>query len=429
MEEVTTQEVTTEKTERHSPLVSIVVLAYNQLHYTKLCIESLFRHTSHIDFELITVNNGSTDGTKEYFDLLPNEKKVNFADNIGVDTAVNSGFKLAEGKYTINVSNDLILTEKWLDNLLLCMESDQKIGMVVPASSYSSNYQQVNLGYTDLDDMQVKAKEFNKSDPHKWEDRLRLITYTCLIRTDLQKELGGFDEDFNPGGFDDDALSFAVRRKGYRLILAMDTFVHHFGSVTFQVEYEKHNLLIRNRLLFASKFGVDAWAACQINFELLKLANVNKSINKDGSVRILGIGDTCGATPLQLKNQLRAAGVDNVELSYISHFQQNITDLQTICQKCYYINDPWEFISKDASEAGQYDYIMLERDVMKINDYDKYALALTDYLNPGGQLLFSASNSEAAAMIVKAIGPERSCQLAHTGNGQYTLINKIISTL
>ncbi len=58
-----------------SPLVSIVVLAYNQLEYTKQCIESISRYTSHIDYELITVDNGSSDGTREYFNGLPHARR------------------------------------------------------------------------------------------------------------------------------------------------------------------------------------------------------------------------------------------------------------------------------------------------------------------------------------------------------------------
>lgn len=54
---------------------SLVVLAYNQLAYTKLCMDSIYKYSNDVDFEVITVNNGSSDGTREYFNSLPNEKK------------------------------------------------------------------------------------------------------------------------------------------------------------------------------------------------------------------------------------------------------------------------------------------------------------------------------------------------------------------
>ncbi len=372
---------------KHSPLVSIVVLAYNHLDYTRQCIESLYKYTSHIDFELITINNGSTDGTKEYFQSLPNKKKISFDENMGVDSAINHGFRMAEGKYTINVSNDLVLTANWLDNLLICAESDEKIGMVVPVCNCASNYQQVNLGYEDLNQMQLIAKNYNISNPLKWQDRLRLVTYACLIRTDIQKAFGGFDEDFNPGGFDDDALSFRVRRAGYRLILAGDTFIHHFGSVTFDPEYKKHDIFTKNRKLFQKKFGVDVWSVCAVDFNVLTLADLNKK----GGINILGIGISCGATLLQLKNKLRERGVDDVKLYYISQAEHNLPDLKTICERCEY---RWDLNCTGLYPDRTFDYIIVESESRNIPDINWFYRGVTRMLKDGGQLIFTAADEE-----------------------------------
>lgn len=401
----------------HTPLVSIVVLAYNHLDYTKLCIESLFKYTSHIDYELITIDNGSTDGTKEFFQSLPNEKKISFDENIGVDKAINYGYRIAEGKFTINVSNDLILTTNWLDNLLICMDSDERIGMVAPVSSYSSNYQQVNLGYKDLDEMQEMAKAFNVSAPEKWEERLRLITYTCLIRTDLQKKLGGFDEAYNPGGFDDDDLCFKVRRMGYKLILATDTFVHHFGSVTFQVEYSKNDILVKNRRLFLERYGVDVWGACFVDFNLLKLAELNK---KD-PIDILGVGLSCGATLLQLKNRLRAKGCYDTRLWYASEGKKNLRDLQTICEACAYFEDgnPAELYRDQI-----FDYIIVESDSNKIENCEVFFGGLHKLLKPGGQLIFTIANPKVFLDIFSVLMPKNLSDMKNVNNYYFSVVKK-----
>jgi GT2 family glycosyltransferase len=402
---------------KNSPLVSIVVLAYNHLDYTKLCIESLYRYTSHIDFELITINNGSTDQTKEYFEALPHQKKISFAENIGVDKAINQGFRIAEGKYTVNVSNDLVLTTNWLDNLLICAESDEKIGMVVPASSYSSNCQQLDLGYKNLAEMQEMAKAHNVSSPLKWEERLRLITYTCLIRTNLQKEFGGFDEDFNPGGFDDDALCFKVRRAGYKLILAMDTFVHHFGSVTFQVEYAKNDIYVKNRKLFNDKFGVDVWSVCFIDYNILNLASLDLKDSKE-SVDILGIGLSCGATLLQLKNHLRKQGVLDTRLWYISEGTNNMADLKTICAGCESSrNQPLTEIYSDKS----FDYIIVESDSRYI-DIQMYYGYLMSRLKPKGQMIFTANNEQIYKRIFNTVQPDKIREIRNINNYYHSFI-------
>ena len=366
------------------PLVSVVVLAFNHLDYTHQCIDSLFKYTSDVPYELITVNNGSTDGTDEYFNSLPHQKKLSFAENIGVDKAINQGFALAEGKYTLNLSNDIVVTPRWLKNLVACAESSGDIGMVVPVCGFSSNYQQVNLGYKTLDEMQALAEEYNQSNPLLWEERIRLVTYTCLFRTDVQKAIGGFDEDFNPGAYDDDAISFRIRRMGYRLILATDTYVHHFGSVTFNAEYAKNNLGWRNRELFFNKFKVDSWSASLIDFYVVNLAE--RPYRE--SISILGIGSSCGATLLQIINRLRRSGVQNAAIFYLSEQESTLPDLFTLCEQCIY-GAPQRVQALMGSR--QYDLIVVESETQKLINPEGFYNALCSMLAESGRLITTAN--------------------------------------
>ena len=88
--------------------VSIVVLAYNKLEYTKAAIESIFAHTdfSAGNIELITINNGSDDGTRAFFDRLPHRKKVNLTYNV---LGINLSQHIIEGKYYILFPTMLLL--------------------------------------------------------------------------------------------------------------------------------------------------------------------------------------------------------------------------------------------------------------------------------------------------------------------------------
>lgn len=405
------------RSEGQQPLVSIVVTAYNHLDYTRQCIDCLYKYTSHIPFELILVNNGSTDGTEEYFASIKDAKRITFEQNIGVDTAVNSGFAIASGRYTLNLSNDILVTHRWLDNLLACIESDPRIGMVVPVCNASSGYQQVNLGYRTIEEMHEKAAEFNKvSDPSKWEDRLRLITYTCLFPTALQKQLGGFDEDFNPGGFDDDAISFRIRRMGYRLVLAGDAFVHHFGSVTFSAEYTKSNLLERNRKLFFEKFGVDAWSVTSIDFNVLLLTDCSRK----GHINILGVGESCGATLLQMKNYYRRQGQDDVELHYLAQKESQLPDLKTICQKA--VCAP---VGQLMTQFGnkQYDQIVVESETHMLENPPELFRQLKGLLAPGGQLIFTCTQIKTFLPILRALGVNQLSDLKLIGDYYFCYTN------
>ncbi len=372
--------------ETSSPLVSLVVLAYNHLEYTKQCIESIYRYTSHLNFELITINNGSADGTEDYFNSLPNKKKISFPKNVGVCKAINQGFRIAEGKYTMNISNDIVVTAHWLDNLLTCMETDPKVGMVVPICDASCNYQQINFPYQTMEEMQTMAERYNVSNPDLWEERLKLSTYAGIYRTEIQKALGGFDEDFNPGCYDDDAICFSIRRMGYKVILAKDTFVHHFGARTFNEEYDKDKTLaIRNKFLFMQKFGVDPYVAGLIDYNVLNLLTYNGAENID----ILGIGNSYGTTVLQLKNVCKSYGSKKIGLYYLSELEHSLTELKTICDEC---------ICGAADNVQNYfgnrlyDYIILESESGTLQNREVLIPTLFGLLKPGGQIVCTAGN-------------------------------------
>ena len=140
--------------------VSIVLCAYNKLEYTKAAIESIFAHT---DFssgrvELITINNGSDDGTREYFESLPHTKKINLKYNI---LSFNAAQYIVEGRYYVGYANDVIATPHWLDHLYTSIESDSYIAQVVPTCNEEgvSNDQGIAVSYPNRFDGLNEMKE------------------------------------------------------------------------------------------------------------------------------------------------------------------------------------------------------------------------------------------------------------------------------
>ena len=366
------------------PLVSIIIPAHNYLDYTKLCIDSLYKYTSHLNFELITVNDGSTDGVERFFNTLHHQKKISISQNCGVAKAFNEGLKLAEGKFTLFLSNDVVLTPNWLDNLLECAQADEKIGMVVPGCSSALYFQQVDLRYNNQEELAQKAEKYNKSDPRKWEERLRLINYASLIRTDLLKKMDGFCELYSLGLFYDDDLSFRIRRAGYKLILAKDTYVHHFDVFTKKNHNATIQFVERNRRIFSSRFGVDAWDDTDIDFEILGLVDYDKT--KD--VNLLGIGFCCGGTVLQIKNKFRENGVRDVRLWGFTEDERYLTDLQTICEEA--VCDHMENIT-DIYKDKKFDCIVIE-DVEEIHNPKRFLKKIKEILKYDGQLIFPVAN-------------------------------------
>lgn len=362
------------------PLISVIVLAYNNLEYTKLCIESIFQNVSQFNFELITVNNGSNDGTKEYFHSLPKHKIINFKENMGISKGFNEALNNVEGKYILYVSNDIVLTKKSIDNLLRISNLENKFGMIVPACNFSSNYQQVNLEYNNIQQMRNTAELYNNYNNIYYE-KMRLIPYVFFTHTSLMKELGGLGEEYGYGGFDDDDISFRIRRKGYKLIFAKGTFVHHFGSKTSS-KVINIDMLSENRNKFINKFGIDSWSGTKINWSVVNYIDYNRK--KNDHIKILGIDCLIGADLLEIKNKYTDNNVF-VEIYSLSRDEKHICDLQSISNtNLYYdINDAVKNYNKN-----EFEYIILEKNFNNFEILTKYIDALLRILKNNGSLIF-----------------------------------------
>ncbi|MGG7178595.1 glycosyltransferase family 2 protein [Clostridium paraputrificum] len=342
---------------------SLVVLAYNQLSYTTLCIDSIYKYSKDVDFELITVNNGSTDGTKEYFDSLPNKKKINYETNVGIEKAINDSIDISEGEYYVLINNDIILTTNWLSNIVKVLDSDPKVGAVVPASNTPTNDQIVYAEYTNTTELQEFARNYNVSNPRKWEERVDLTMYLVAFRTKELIELGKLDTAYSPGGHDDDDLSFRYRRAGYKLILAYDTYVHHYGSVTMVEHYVDRPHMNKNHLYFINKFGVDVY---QVIFSMNYLVLLNLDCSKKGDLSFLSVGRTCGNTMLRAKNILkRNEWIDNIETTYYSLGSLYLTDLKTLFDTV--ILGSLDKVDESISN-NKYDFIFIEEDFSTLGD-------------------------------------------------------------
>jgi GT2 family glycosyltransferase len=112
-----------------SPLVSFVVVNWNGLHDTKVCIDSIDK----VDYphkELIVVDNGSTDGSKEYFRSLKDVRFVDLPENTGFTGGHIAGRKVAKGEYLAIVNNDLVLDKNWVKACLSTFERHNDAALV-----------------------------------------------------------------------------------------------------------------------------------------------------------------------------------------------------------------------------------------------------------------------------------------------------------
>ncbi len=213
-------------------LTSIVLVTHNQLEYTRRCLDSLWHRTDE-PYELIVVDNGSTDGTVESLRDLPDVKLIVNEANRGFPIAANQGIRAAAGAQIVLLNNDTIVTTGWLGRLLGALDDDPRIGLVGPCSNYVSGAQRVETSYESLADLDGFAWDWGRSHDGQRSPVNRLVGFCLLIRREVVDAIGFLDEQFEIGCFDDDDYCLRAIQKGFQVVIAWDAFVHHFGGRTF----------------------------------------------------------------------------------------------------------------------------------------------------------------------------------------------------
>lgn len=286
---------------------SIIILTYNNLSLTKDCIESIFKYTEKDSYEIIVVDNASTDDTVAYLKEQKDIKTIFNSENVGFPKGCNMGIQLASKDNDILLlNNDTIVTTNWLKNLKICLESDEKIGAVGAISNNNDNLQGCDFTYDNFEDMQILAAKNNISDPKKWERKVCLIGYCMLIKRSVLDQLGGLDEKYSLGYIEDNDLSLRIINLGYDLMLCHDAFIHHYLGTAFRKDQEKFNqLILKNRAYFEQKWKFKVFA-----FDKTKCFSTFMTSNAQ---KILDYHCEIGASSLHIQYLFPTAKVVGIE--------------------------------------------------------------------------------------------------------------------
>lgn len=216
---------------------SIIIPVYNNLELTKKCLEAIFAHTSERMFELVIIDNASSDGTGEHLKNLGygKFKLISNQYNVGYTTACNQGAKIATGKYLVFLNNDTEPKEGWLDYLVATAEQDLLIGAVGSKLIYPDGKLQEAGAIINRDGSNDSLG--NGGDPNDprynvYKDVDYCTGASLLVRHDLFKEVGGLDERYAPAYYEDPDLCFSIRELGYRIIYCPESEVIHYESAT-----------------------------------------------------------------------------------------------------------------------------------------------------------------------------------------------------
>ncbi|MDD5148090.1 MAG: glycosyltransferase family 2 protein [Candidatus ainarchaeum sp.] len=228
------------------PVVSIITLNWNGKEYTKQCIESIAENTAREKYELIIVDNGSTDASIEMLEEMKRKKLVDTvilnSENRGFAGANNQGMKIAKGKYLFLLNNDTLLEKNWLENLCRTAESSGKIGILgtdLPSGENSNE----GFGGGFIDDKGIARHSYrNEEGPAE-----QVGGAAFFIKRNVFEKIGFLDEGYNPIYFEESDYCARARKAGFEVWHTPKVRIIHFGSAIVKKQAGKWSFVTLNK--------------------------------------------------------------------------------------------------------------------------------------------------------------------------------------
>lgn len=238
---------------------SIVIPVMNKVELTKQCLLALADVTHGIEYEVIIVDNGSSDGTQEFLGSMGGDVRViRNQGNAGFAKACNQGAQAARGEYLVFLNNDTIPITGWLNALVQEVEAHQDVGVVGSKLLYADGTVQ-HAGVVFAREWLTPYHHHRKmaaDAPFVNQRReFQSVTAACmLVRRGLFSEVGGFDERYR-NGFEDVDVCLKIKQQGWRVIYQPSSVLYHLESQT--PGRKDHD--VENHRLFTARWGACWW--------------------------------------------------------------------------------------------------------------------------------------------------------------------------
>jgi glycosyltransferase involved in cell wall biosynthesis len=276
-----------------SLLASIIIPVFNNLHLTQQCLDSIFQNTTLGLYEVIVVDNGSTDGSREYLQSLePRIRYIRNPRNLFFARGCNRGAWAAGGENLLFLNNDTVVKPGWLEAMLEVLAQSPKIGIVgnkqlFPASNsiYSGLVWHAGMTFTEQKDSWHVFFGFDADHPAVNVQRdYPCVTGCCLlIRKALFEELRGFDPWFQ-NGYEDTDLCLRAGELGVRIVYTPKSEIVHHVSAS-ESRFDRH---VANFLRFRERWAeriLPSELQCYRDAGLIKAADGQQEAgDKDGNL-------------------------------------------------------------------------------------------------------------------------------------------------
>ncbi|HNX68418.1 MAG TPA: glycosyltransferase [Candidatus Omnitrophota bacterium] len=232
--------------------IDFIISVKDQLDYTRRCIESIFRNVSR-KIRLILIDDASADGTPEYFDGLKRSCPANVAITVirhdvnqGYLKSINEGLSHSDAPHVIFSNNDVEVFPGAVEEMIAVANLDPRIGLVNPNSN----------------EFDIPKEDFARTKELKGRriESFHAAGFFMMVKREVIRRIGGFDEIFSPGYFEEMDYSERGRVAGFSCVIALGAYVFHYGSRTFLPE-DKQRLWDINERVFVKRWRGDQWFA------------------------------------------------------------------------------------------------------------------------------------------------------------------------
>ena len=355
----------------------IVIVSYNGMYFMQENIYSIRRELPEGSYKIVVVDNASTDGACEWLEEQQDIILVKNDTNVGFGPACNQGVKASIGtEYekwdVLLLNNDTRMVYDALYFLKQALYSADDIGAVGSVSNRAGNKQSLELETEDIDEIIKFGEKNNIPIAKPCIERVRLSDFAMLIRRKVWDEIGGFDEDFVPGYFEDDALSMEILKLGYRLEVVRNSFIYHSGSESFG-RTDFNRFVKRNYELFKHKYG----------FDIVKYAYPSKAVvlqmpyNENDRFSVLHYGCGLGAELKAIRSLFPNAQVAGVETNSV------LLDIAQKTEKIY------ESLAGLSEEGLKFNVLIIDKNEFSGLDVVQREL-LDSVLIQGGYIIYNA---------------------------------------
>lgn len=217
------------------PVVSVLIPTYGKLPWTLACLRSIARQGAKTAFEVIVIDDASTDGSVDVLSQVEGLRLLRNARNLGFIGSCNAGAHVARGEFLLFLNNDTQVTPHWLDALVQTHREEPDCGIVGSRLVYPDGRLQEAGGLVYSDAGAWNVGRFERRDDPRYLFR-RDVDYvsgaSLLIARNLFEQVGGFDSRYAPAYCEDMDLAFSVRKAGLRVIYEAESLVVHCEGIS-----------------------------------------------------------------------------------------------------------------------------------------------------------------------------------------------------